>query len=582
MQITVPVTQSTGLGETIEVGELPTAIPATNVADGSVTNAEFQYINGLTSDAQTQLDAKPNTSVVGDALNVAGKTTAPTANDDASDTSGNGVFSVGSRWIDETGDATYICVDATATAAVWNQIDGGGGGVSGVAIGATVAVEPVASGDDSVAIGDGAIAYAKQSVSYGPGARTGFTDTEFNGQYGVAVGYASNANANGSAGGTTGAVAVGGFADATGFRSVSLGYEADATDQYAIAIGAYSEVSQDNSIGIGDSATVSGQYAVGLGSEVDVTNSYAIGLGRYAQATGQYGVAIGGGTSTTDAANAIGLYSLSIGRDSSATQNGSMAIGCFAESTGTYALAIGTGGATNLHALATNNYAIAIGSDTTASGVHSIAIGRESVATGGNSICIGSDDFGQSATAAGATAVGSSSVIAALRGASLGYDCYIASTGVSALALGAYATNPRPDSVVFGTGDSSRTEKMGIGSLVAVTTDATQTELASNNSGYLDIPSDTTIMYTISIAARRTDVDGESAAYVLRGCIDNNAGTTALVGALDKTVLAEDTAAWDVTAEADDTNDRLAVKVTGEAGKTIRWLARIDFVEITG
>jgi hypothetical protein len=42
----------------ITVGELPSAIPATKIADGSVTDAEFQYIGGLTSDAQTQLDSK--------------------------------------------------------------------------------------------------------------------------------------------------------------------------------------------------------------------------------------------------------------------------------------------------------------------------------------------------------------------------------------------------------------------------------------------------------------------------------------------------------------------------------------------
>lgn len=34
------------------------AIDATKIADGSVTSTEFQYIGGLTSDAQTQLDAK--------------------------------------------------------------------------------------------------------------------------------------------------------------------------------------------------------------------------------------------------------------------------------------------------------------------------------------------------------------------------------------------------------------------------------------------------------------------------------------------------------------------------------------------
>lgn len=37
-------------------------LDATSIADGSVTDAEFQYIGGLTSDAQTQLDAKATTA----------------------------------------------------------------------------------------------------------------------------------------------------------------------------------------------------------------------------------------------------------------------------------------------------------------------------------------------------------------------------------------------------------------------------------------------------------------------------------------------------------------------------------------
>ena len=41
---------------------LASGIDATKIADGSVTDAEFQYIGGLTSDAQTQLDAKATTS----------------------------------------------------------------------------------------------------------------------------------------------------------------------------------------------------------------------------------------------------------------------------------------------------------------------------------------------------------------------------------------------------------------------------------------------------------------------------------------------------------------------------------------
>lgn len=45
--------------------KVATGIDSAKIADGSVSNAEFQYIGGLTSDAQTQINAKQDTLVSG-------------------------------------------------------------------------------------------------------------------------------------------------------------------------------------------------------------------------------------------------------------------------------------------------------------------------------------------------------------------------------------------------------------------------------------------------------------------------------------------------------------------------------------
>ena len=115
------------------------------------------------------------------------------------------------------------------------------------------------------------------------------------------------------------------------------------------------------------------------------------------------------------------------------------------------------------------------------------------------------------------------------------------------------------------------------------TTNATPSELFLNGSSQrCTLSSDTTWAFTVTVVARRTDADNESAAYKFEGCIDNNAGTTSLVGSVTKTVLAEDTAAWDCDVTASDANDALTITVTGEAAKTIRWVARIELTEVGG
>ena len=112
----------------------------------------------------------------------------------------------------------------------------------------------------------------------------------------------------------------------------------------------------------------------------------------------------------------------------------------------------------------------------------------------------------------------------------------------------------------------------------------TRTELKLTNNAYIGITADSTWAFSILIVARSDETDGNvSAAWKAEGCIARDeAGNTNLIGTPIKTVLAKDTdaAGWDITVEADDANDRLAVKVTGEATTTIRWVCRLDIAEV--
>jgi len=115
--------------------------------------------------------------------------------------------------------------------------------------------------------------------------------------------------------------------------------------------------------------------------------------------------------------------------------------------------------------------------------------------------------------------------------------------------------------------------------LRTVTTTATTNELFLDGAGErMTIPSGQSWTYDILVVARST-TGGNSAGYQVLGVIENQRWHDILIGGGTKTVLGETFRPWDITVSADDTNDALVIKATGDTS-TIRWVATVRTVEV--
>lgn len=211
---------------------------------------------------------------------------------------------------------------------------------------------------------------------------------------------------------------------------------------------------------------------------------------------------------------------------------------------------------------------VSAGYDAIASGSYSIAIGNSARTFGENTVAIGSaaEATGQSALGmAGGDAIADYSVsIGSSSDARTKYG----------IAIGRHADNKvgRLSAITFGTTFSSAFCSKIAGTVR--TTDATPTimYLASGNStdGKIAIESNQTstiCLYVTAEATASTDIG----CYKFEGVISRNYGANATVKTINKTVIHEDEAAWDVALTADTTAQSLVITVTGKAAETVDW-----------
>lgn len=177
-------------------------------------------------------------------------------------------------------------------------------------------------------------------------------------------------------------------------------------------------------------------------------------------------------------------------------------------------------------------------------------------------------------TAAGtnAVAIGSGSSAAAANSLSVGAGSASTLAGSVNVANGSFAT----------AGDAQAIKVIARN----ITTNATPTNLFLDGGTAplrLVLPNNSAWLFTLSVIGRRTDAVGGIGGFTFTGVIirDANAASTALSGIPSKVTVQKTNATWNAVVSADATNGALQIQVTGEAAKTIRWVATCELTQVT-
>jgi len=314
--------------------------------------------------------------------------------------------------------------------------------------------------------------------------------------------------------------------------------------------------------------------------------------------------------------SATGLLSTAIGRGATSSADDSFAAGSGSAGSGAKAAGSGSIALGNAYASGTDSFAAAITNNTStygATGANSIAMGKQAKTTAANAVCVGttssatqiyasvlggyfntaSGTFSVVAGGAFNSAIGTYSFVTGNVNAARGpYSSIIggSSNDIQTTASYAIASGQYANATIIGqkvhasgrfSGDGDAQGSTFI--LRADTTDATATVLTANNStagttNQIVAASDTCITFDGTITAMQNGAQAY-ASWKIEGLLVNDGGTTTLANSA--TTVIQNLSSWGMALSADNTNNALAITVTGEAAHNIRWVANIRTTEVT-
>lgn len=273
----------------------------------------------------------------------------------------------------------------------------------------------------------------------------------------------------------------------------------------------------------------------------------------------------------------------------------------------TYAYNVASGTAATISGGADNEasglYATVVGGfDNEASGTISIAGGQSSIASGVGSVALG---YAPTASGDTSTAIGHTSVASGTDSVAIGHDNLASrdnsiaigwssvSDATQAVALGTQATTRGiHGALAYAGGWIAQTGDAQIGTYIlriqtsnnvatTLTTDGVVPSLSRQN--LLALPDDASYAFSGRIVARDLTT-GDSAVWKFEGMVKRGNGAATVTQTSTVTLVARDSGAatWSFTPVADTSNGALGFVGTGQAGKTIQWVAAVETVENVG